>query len=163
MGWKINYGALSLRNMQKDKHHMLNHFLEELWPHYCYLRDLWAQLWDVNDKVYKAAPSLCLQKQRIFSGRTGPAWRCAKNDICQTVTSWAALRKAGDTFSHGVSRHQTVTSDINFLVTLSGTVHSLPHPPLLLRMSQRCLLCPVRLNQTAFLTHFKNLTNSISG
>lgn len=67
--------------------------------------------------------------KRSFSGRAGPGWHCVKNGICQTVTSWAALRKAGDTFSHGVSRHQTVTSDINFLVTLRGTVHPAPPPP----------------------------------
>lgn len=73
------------------------------------------------------------------------------------------MRKAGDTFSHGVSRHHTVTSDINFLVALPGTVYSFLHAPLLLLMSQLCLLGPVHSNQMEFLAHFKNLTNSVSG
>lgn len=149
----------SLKLKNHAKYHMLNHFIE-LWPHYWYLRDLWPHYLDVNDRVYKAAPSLCLQRQKKFQwqSRTWLA-RCQEWHLpnCDKLGCIAESRW------HVFSRHLTTSNSYlrhKLPCNTTGNCPHLQHLSLLMPMSQFCLLSC--LNQTAFLDHFKYLTNSIS-
>lgn len=122
---------------------------------------------DVNDKVYKTAPSLCLRRQKEFQwqGRTWLALRQERHlPNCDKLGGIAESRwhvfSRRLTASNSYLRHKLPCNAARHRPPCTSTP-SIPHFYLL--TSQLYLLCPVRFNQTVFLAHFKNLTNSNSG